>query len=129
MRTWNNLLGSDFLDAFGRPDSSAECPCERDRSSSVVQALHLMNSPSLHQRMASGKSVPALLAKPAKEGELVAPEKIIADIYLATYARPPVKEELEIAKAHFATKDLKPEDAARDLLWSLINSAEFVFNH
>ena len=129
MRAWNNLLGSDFLDAFGRPDSSAECPCERDRSSSVVQALHLMNSRDLHKRMASDKSVPALLAKPAKKGETVAPEKIIEDIYLATYARPPVNEELEIAKAHFAKKDLKPEDAARDLLWSLINSAEFVFNH
>ena len=129
MHTWNNLLGSEFLDAFGRPDSSAECPCERDRSSSVVQALHLMNSRDLHKRMASDKSVPALLAKPAKEGETIEPAKIIEDIYLAAYARPPAKDELDIATAHFARKDLKPEDAARDLLWSLINSAEFVFNH
>lgn len=129
MRTWNNLLGSEFLDAFGRPDSSAECPCERDRSSSVVQALHLMNSRDLHKRMAADASRPALLAKANKNGEPTTPEKIIEEIYLSTYARPPSTEELDIAKAHFASKDLKAEDAARDLLWSLINSAEFVFNH
>ncbi len=30
MRQWNHLLPSDFLDAFGRPDSSAAPPCERE---------------------------------------------------------------------------------------------------
>ena len=105
MRTWNNLLGSDFLDAFGRPDSSAECPCERDRSSSVVQALAPDEFARSAQAHGFGSSqCPPCSPRPAKEGEAVSPEKIIEDIYLAAYARPPVKEELEIAKAHFATE-------------------------
>src|SRR6185503_3894020 len=44
VQVWNNRLDSDFLDAFGRPNASADPPCERQAESSVVQALHLMNS-------------------------------------------------------------------------------------
>src|SRR5690606_17985500 len=47
LRQWNHLLPSTFLDAFGRPDSSAAPPCERETGGSVVQALHLMNSDGL----------------------------------------------------------------------------------
>lgn len=129
VRTWNNLLGSDFLDAFGRPDASAECPCERDRSPSVVQALHLMNSRDLQKRLAAADAWPAQLTKAAKEGETIDPAEVIEKIYLAAYARPPAPAELDIAKAHFTREGIAPAEAAQDLLWSLINSAEFVFNH
>src|SRR5262249_26855607 len=53
LQTWNHKLESEFLDAFGRPNSSAECPCERDAKPSVVQALHLMNSNRLQSKIAS----------------------------------------------------------------------------
>ncbi|HZK81699.1 MAG TPA: DUF1549 domain-containing protein, partial [Humisphaera sp.] len=51
VQTWNNKLESNFLDAFGRPNSSADCPCDRDRGTSVVQMLHLMNSTQLQNRI------------------------------------------------------------------------------
>ena len=34
-----------FLDSFGRPDPNQDPPCERTTDTTVVQALHLMNSP------------------------------------------------------------------------------------
>ena len=42
-QTWNYKIRSEFMDAFGRPNSSSDCPCERDTKPSVVQALHMMN--------------------------------------------------------------------------------------
>ena len=124
VRTWNNLLKSDFLDTFGRPDSSAECPCERDPQPSAVQALHLMNSKELNQRLAKSDSLPSKLVAAKKN-----PTQITDAIYLATYSRLPTNEERIASLAYFQKKDMTPQLAAEDILWSLLNSAEFVFNH
>ncbi len=124
LETWNHKLESEFLDAFGRPNSSAECPCERDAKPSVVQALHLMNSNRLQSKIASSEG----RAKKLAEGKL--PEKeIISEIYLAAYSRYPVEEEMGIALKAFSAKDATRKSAIEDVMWALINSAEFVFNH
>ncbi|HCN29741.1 MAG TPA: hypothetical protein DIT64_13550 [Verrucomicrobiales bacterium] len=65
VQTWNHKLSSEFLDAFGRPNASQECPCERERKSSVVQALHLMNSDTLQNKLASEKGRVTALVKDA----------------------------------------------------------------
>jgi len=120
MQQWNHLLPSDFLDAFGRPDSSAAPPCERETGGSVVQALHLMNSDGL-QRKLSAKSpwLEGLGAKPAPEA--------VEEIYLRLFSRKPADNERQIALTHLGEK---PDRAkVEDLVWSLLNSAEFVLNH
>src|SRR5439155_15786834 len=91
LETWNHKLESEFLDAFGRPNSSAECPCERDAKPSVVQALHLMNSNKLQAKIASSEG----RAKKLAESKL-SEKEIIKELYLAAYNRYPVEEELEI---------------------------------
>ncbi len=120
-QTWNHKIESQFLDAFGRPNSSAECPCERDAKSSVVQALHLMNSTKLQQMLTDTKGRATRLAK-----STLKPEQIVEELYLACYSRLPTTEE-----AGIAVKALQGEKqaAVEDVLWSLLNSAEFVFNH
>src|SRR5699024_9374262 len=47
---WTHRIDSLFLDAFGRPDPNQDPPCERQPESTVVQALHLMNSPALNRK-------------------------------------------------------------------------------
>ena len=120
MQQWNHLLPSDFLDAFGRPDSSAAPPCERETGGSVVQALHLMNSDGL-QRKLSAKSpwLDELVAKPAPEA--------ITDIYRRLFSRDPDENEKKISLAHLGEKPDRP--LYEDLVWSLLNAAEFVLNH
>ncbi len=124
VQTWNHKLDSDFLDAFGRPNASQECPCERDRKSSVVQALHLMNSNSLQSK---------LMSKQGRISELVqsaAPEpEVVRSIYLDVYSRLPNEAELKTALRFFTLPGATRQTAAEDLAWALINSAEFVFNH
>ena len=123
-QTWNHKLDSDFLDAFGRPNASQECPCERDRKPSVVQALHLMNSNSLQAKLSSGKGVAAKLAAS------VLPEPdVVKEIYLSAYSRLPDADELQIALRFFSAPGATRATAIQDLLWALVNSAEFVFNH
>ena len=112
------------MDAFGRPNSSSDCPCERDVRPSIVQALHLMNSKLLQEKLASAAGRVHALAT----GQLP-PEEIVSELYLACYARKPTAEELQIAAAPFHAEGATRQTAAEDVLWSLLNSAEFVFNH
>lgn len=121
---WNHKMSSDFLDAFGRPDSSADCPCERDRSSSVVQALHLMNSDQFQAKLANAGGWAAELAKSDSTDS-----EIVENLYLTTLARHPEADESKIALAYFQTEGITRQAAIEDLLWSLVNSAAFVFNH
>jgi hypothetical protein len=124
LQTWNVKLESEFMDAFGRPNSSAECPCERDAKPSVVQALHLMNSTRLQTKLADDKGRVTRLAK-----STLSPERIVEELYLAAFSRKPEPDELAVAvKAINAAGD-KKEAAIEDVLWAMLNSAEFVFNH
>jgi hypothetical protein len=124
VHTWNNKLDSNFLDAFGRPNSSADCPCERDRSPSLVQALHLMNATRLQTKIASPDGRAARLAKSD-----LPPEEVVKELYLAAYSRLPDEEETAIATAAFKGDGATRQSATEDVMWALINSAEFVLNH
>ena len=126
MQAWTYKIDSQTMDAFGRPNSSSDCPCERDTRPSIVQALHLMNSRLLQEKLAS-KEVAARVQRLA-ESQLT-PEQVVTDLYLACYTRPPTGEELKIATAAFTGEGAVRRTALEDVLWSLLNSAEFVFNH
>ena len=124
IRAWNQKLYSEFMDAFGRPNSSEDPPCFRNQKPSVVQALHLMNSNTVQSKLADKKGRAERLAS----SELSEPE-IIRELYLATFSRQPTDEEVDIARRAFKTEGVTRKDAIEDLMWVLLNSAEFVFNH
>src|SRR5262249_58325954 len=60
---WTHRVPSLFLDTFGRPDPNQDPPCERTSDSAVVQALHLMNAPGMHDKLTSDDGRVARLAK------------------------------------------------------------------
>jgi hypothetical protein len=124
MDTWNHKLPSDFLDAFGRPNASLECPCERDRKPTIVQSLHLMNSTGLQAKLMNPKGRVAAWSK-AK----LSPEELVREIYLSALSREPDSSEMETALKHLEGAASGRAEAIQDLVWALINTAEFVFNH
>lgn len=124
VKTWNHKLSSDFLDAFGRPNASQECPCDRERKSSVVQALHLMNGEGLQNRLSKEDS---RLDKLLKNNQ--SEPSAVRDIYLAAYSRLPNEAELQTTLRYLTKPGLTRQQGLEDVMWSLINSAEFVFNH
>ncbi|MCA9060690.1 MAG: DUF1553 domain-containing protein, partial [Planctomycetaceae bacterium] len=126
---------SPFLKTFGRPENESVCECERVQSSSLAQSLHLMNATDIRGKLAAGGGRAATLAKSD-----AAPEEKIRTLYLAAFSRAPTDYELQTAVEYLAEQridaDGNPVDPARaasdnfqDLLWALINTGEFLFNH
>ena len=118
---WTHRVGSLFLDAFGRPDPNQDPPCERTPDSTVVQTLHLMNSPRLHAKVTSDSGRAAKLADSERT-----PSEIVNELYLWAYNRPPDKEELQIATELY-DNEADRRQTTEDLLWALLNTAEFVY--
>lgn len=121
MQQWNHKMPSEFLDAFGRPDSSAAPPCEREATGSVVQALHMMNAKGLHKKLDGSSWVKSLIEKE--------PKSAVEEIYISLLSRYPEKEESEVAVQYLNREGIEMRDALEDVIWSLLNTAEFVLNH
>ncbi len=116
-------VNSYFLDLFGRPARNTACECERSDMPNMGQILHLMNNAGLNGRIAAKDGrIAQILAEKASDS------KLLEELYLGTYSRYPSEPEKKIALARLAkAKDKKL--AAEDLLWALLNSNEFLFNH
>ena len=119
---WTHRTPSLFLDTFGRPDPNQDPPCERTPDATVVQALHLMNAPDLQARITDDQGRAARLAS-GKEP----PSKVVEELYLLAYSRPPDAAERETAEALFDGPAVDRRAATEDLLWALLNSPEFLF--
>ncbi|QDT33510.1 DUF1549 domain-containing protein [Thalassoglobus polymorphus] len=126
---------SAFLRVFGRPDNLSVCECERSQSSNLAQSLHLINSNEIKSKLAAGTGRAATLTK--KE---ISPEEKISELYLCAFSRPPTENELKTALAYLSEIPLdtngKPvadatahQQNLRDLIWALMNTKEFMFNH
>ncbi|MFM7322687.1 MAG: DUF1549 and DUF1553 domain-containing protein, partial [Armatimonadota bacterium] len=114
---------SYFLDLFGRPARNIVCQCERSDNPNLGQILHLMNGKSVNDRLASKEGrVSQLMAKGTTNPE------IVRELYLATLSREPELDEMLTASVDLhAAEDRRK--AVEDLLWALVNSKEFLFNH
>lgn len=119
---WTHRTESLSLDAFGRPDPNQDPPCQRTLDTSLVQALHLMNSTSFHAKVTHDRGRAAQLAL----GPL-APEALVEEIYLLVYSRPPREDEKAHALRRFAAAGASRRQICEDLLWALLNTPEFVF--
>jgi hypothetical protein len=119
---WTHRVGSLFLDAFGRPDPNQDPPCERNGDTTVVQALHLMNSENLFKKVTGDSGRAARLAASQQSVQ-----DIVNELYLVTFSRRPTSEEQAIAEKYFATEGLDRRGATQDLLWALLNTPEFVY--
>lgn len=119
----DSRIGSYVLEIFGRPKREIVCACERDPQPNLSQMLNLVNSSELNGRIAAGDG---RIAKAIGEG--LTDEQIVNHLYLATLCRPPGAEELRIA-ADQVSKVGGRKQALEDVLWALINTQEFLFNH
>lgn len=126
---------SPFLKVFGRPDNASVCECERVSSASLAQSLHLMNASDVKAKLTASGGRAEQLTK----AELPEPKRI-RELYLAAFSREPTADEVRIAETHLlkpradaAGKPLDSQRAKRngyeDLLWALLNTKEFLFNH
>jgi hypothetical protein len=118
---WTHRSDSLFLDTFGRPDPNQDPPCERTADSTVVQALHLMNSEKLHSEVISDKSSFRTLADSDKS-----PEDLATELYRRIYSRNPAPEETQLLRELLTAEGAVRRQVLEDLAWAMLNSAEFV---
>ena len=126
---------SPFLRVFGRPEGESVCECERVQSSSLAQSLHLINAADIRSKLSHPEGRAEKLAK-----EKLPLEDKINAVYLAAFSRLPSSVELKVALDYLnapvvnsAGQSVDAQKAARenlqDLVWALINTKEFLFNH
>jgi hypothetical protein len=116
------LVNSYLMDVFGRPGRQIVCECERTTKPNIAQALHTLNGDFLNRKIAATTGRIETMLK--ANAPLPA---IIEELYLATLSRPASAEELAKVQDYAATTP--PREVLQDLLWVLLNSREFLFNH
>lgn len=121
-QVWTHRSDSLFLDTFGRPDPNQDPPCERTSDSTVVQSLHLMNSEKLYQDIVSDKGKAVALAESPKSGE-----EIASELYRAVFSRNPSEDETKLVTELLSAEGSVRRQVIEDLMWAMVNSAEFVF--
>ena len=112
-----------FLDLFGRPSRESACECERRADLSLPQALNLVNGKTISDAVADPKG---RVAKLVLSG--VADKAIAEELYLSSLSRSPTAAELESAMKYLAGSGGRAR-RAQDLLWALVNSKSFLYNH
>jgi len=122
-------FNSYFLTVFGRPDAASACECERANEANLAQSLHLINSSEVHGKLSSGGGRAAKLAKDQE----ISREDKVREIYLSALSREPSAEELKIVVDYLDRKSKvespNMQQAFEDILWTMVNTKEFLFNH
>jgi hypothetical protein len=98
------------------------CVCEATTSPSLSQALHLLNGEAVHGKIQSGGVVKKLL----DEGK--SPEQIIETLFIRCLTRKPTADEVQQLTA-LAAQAANPQIGLEDVMWAILNSREFLFNH
>ncbi len=125
--------GSYFLTVFGRPDMASSCECERSQDASLAQSLHLLNAKDIQEKISRDTSRAASFASDSTRSD----DDKLRELYLLAFAREPDAKELATARSHLA-KSTQPREgkeapgprpAYEDIVWALLNTKEFLFNH
>lgn len=118
-------ISNYFLQTFGRSTRESVCSCEVSMEPNLSQALHLLNGDTVNNKIRGSAIIRDALA--AKQ----TPEQVLEDLYIRCYTRKPTEKELEALRPVLADASdaAAQREVLEDILWSLMNSKEFVFNH
>jgi hypothetical protein len=114
-------IPSEFLATFGRPQRNSPCECARPADPNLAQALQLINSDGLQKKLVREEArVTELLKRSDSEA--------VEELYWWCYSRGPRDDERAKAVG-FVQAGSDRREALEDLLWTLLNTSEFVFSH
>lgn len=116
-------ITSPFLDMFGRPARDTGLESERNNRPTASQRLHLLNSSHIQRKIEQSPKLRALIQGKHK------PRFLITELYLTILSRFPTESEYQAVEAYGQSSGTKDRDLAVDLVWALVNSAEFAHRH
>jgi hypothetical protein len=125
---------SEFLASFGRPPRLLCDAAERSSVPTVAQALHVINGDTLNRKLSAPEGTVALFLKLG-----VSDRRILEFMFLSAFSRYPTDQErqtlgaaLEQARSASGTEEARREahrQALEDMVWAMLTSKEFLFNH
>lgn len=119
----NVKLTSGFLDLFGRPARESSCECERSNGMMLGPVLQLINGPVVADAIADPKNrIAKLVSKHENDGE------VVNGLFLSVLNRFPTEVEKQTSIEAILSADSRLE-GAQDVVWALLNSPSFLFNH
>ena len=126
IQLYDSSVDSNFLRTFGRNQRRITCECERSDEPSIIQVLNLSNGDTLNTKLAEKDGiVDQLLASHATDYSA-----LVKSAYLRSLSRLPRESELQpLVKELTECSDDERRTVTEDLLWSLMTSREFLFNH
>jgi Protein of unknown function (DUF1553)/Protein of unknown function (DUF1549) len=119
---WDSRVPNYFFRIFGRPSRTSVCECERSNEPSIAQALHLLNSPEVTEKIQDPHGTARKLANSART-----PAEIVDEIFLTALSRFPRDNERQLLLATFAEEPDR-RTAVEDVLWTVMNMKEFLYN-
>jgi len=114
---------SHFLKLFGQSDRVTACACERNGEVTLPQLLHLQNGASVVEKIRNPEGRLAKMLQDQPDNQ-----KLVESLFLSVLGRRPRETEQKTV-ARMLSDGSDRAEVARDLLWALLNSKEFVFNH
>jgi hypothetical protein len=117
-----NRSNNYFLKTFGLCSRESVNASETRLEPTLAQALHLLNGDTIEGKLARSAVVADLLKAGKKPGD------IVDDLFIRTLSRKPSEPEKKKLLA-LVTPNPKDRKAYDDILWALLNSTEFAFNH
>ena len=116
-----------FYNTFGQAPRQSVCACESSNEAKLSQALHLINGGTIELALSRYSQLIPNLIKQHRDD----PEYIVSQLYIRALSRKPTETELKTILAEKPEKngDRKLKSYFNSVMWSLLNSSEFLFNH
>lgn len=121
----DSAIESYFLQTFGRNQRRITCECERSDEPSMIQVLHISNGDTVNGKLATPENrLSRWLTEVTDDREL------IDEVFLTSLSRTPRQHEIdEISELLAATPAEERRIVLEDIVWGIISSREFLFNH
>ncbi len=125
MQLPDTQVTSQFLTIFGRPPRNVCDSTERSVDPTIAQALHVINGNTLNKKLSAADGYVALLLKLG-----LSDARILEHLFLSAFSRYPTESEKSALAAELAkSRQQSRQQALEDMLWALLTSKEFLFNH
>jgi hypothetical protein len=119
----DGTISTPFLEMFGRPSRDNSYEGNRNNDLDMKQVLYLLNSSHLQEKIEKSPNIKQLINKWDND------KALIKQIYLTVLSRFPDKDELQTSMNYLQNNSREKRESVNNLIWALLNTKEFVFNH